>query len=153
VCAECHTDRRAPRSTPTPLFVSKFNHALHLKLGNIAPVIAAAVDNKKVYLSDSPPPGLRAQLSAAKNACEACHRGLERSDAITKGAFPAMADCLVCHNKIDPPYSCEQCHTAGPQLKPASHTPEFFESHSTAKLPKTGCAVCHGRNFTCQGCH
>lgn len=128
-----------------------FSHATHLKMGNIAPVIAAAID-KGTYLS--PPGDLRAQLNSG-NACLACHHGIESSDGKVKSTFLRMADCLVCHNKVDPPQSCAFCHTEGSKLKPASHTPEFFESHSRAnsKLDMKTCAVCHGRKFTCMGCH
>jgi hypothetical protein len=151
VCRECHADGREVRATPAAVPVAKFNHALHLKMGNLAPVIAAAID-KGSYLSS--PGGLRAHLNT-KSPCEACHRGLEQSDKVGAANFPAMADCLVCHNKIDPPFSCEKCHVEGPQLRPASHTPDFIDTHSSGKLhlDKPACAVCHGRRFTCQGCH
>lgn len=151
VCRECHADGRRVRTTPTALFVAKFNHAVHVKLGNVAPVLAAAVD-KGTYLSK--PGDLRSHLNT-KNACAACHRGLEESDLVDKANFPKMADCLVCHNKIDPPFSCVKCHVDSPQLRPATHTANFMDTHSSGKLQmdKTTCAVCHGRRFTCQGCH
>lgn len=149
-CSACHDDGRTPRAAPTPQFVAKFNHALHGKLGNVAPLILAAI-RKGTYLS-SPPPDFERHFGT-RNACEACHRSLHESHTISKANFPAMADCLVCHNKIDPPDSCAQCHLPGPELRPASHTVEFTEAHSTRRIDKTGCAVCHGRDFTCQGCH
>ena len=64
-------------------------------------------------------------------------------------------DCLVCHPKIDPPFSCEFCHDAGPHLKPANHTPAYVDLHSTgrANLNKPACVTCHDRRFTCLGCH
>lgn len=140
---------------PRTLFVAKFNHQLHLKFGNIAPVIAAAIDQGK-YLSN--PAGIRERLTTASQ-CTACHRGLEDSDSVGAEAgkryFPQMADCLVCHNKIDPPDSCVQCHVGGPELKPANHSKDFLDAHTTGKLglDRTTCAVCHGRRFTCLGCH
>ena len=150
VCSGCHATVviRAPARTN----LARFNHALHLKLGNLAPVIAAAVKSK-AYLSD--PGGILAHLDT-KNACSACHRGLDQSDAVTKAAFPRMADCLVCHNKIDPPFSCEKCHAAGTDLRPPSHHVRgFMDLHNSGKanLDKASCAVCHGRTFTCLGCH
>jgi hypothetical protein len=151
VCAECHDDGRIPRAAPSATFVSKFNHALHLKMGNLAPVIASAIDHG-TYLSK--PGALRQQLGST-NPCEACHRGLQQSDQVSMANFPRMADCLVCHNQIDPPFSCEKCHSTGPHLQPASHTANFIDTHSSGKLniDKSTCAVCHGRSFTCQGCH
>jgi predicted CXXCH cytochrome family protein len=151
VCLECHADGRQVRATPAPMLAARFNHALHLKMGNLAPVIAAAID-KGSYLSK--PGDIRAHLNG-KNPCEACHRGLDQADSVSAANFPVMADCLVCHNKIDPPFSCEKCHVDGPRLRPASHTPDFIDTHSSGRLrlDKPSCAVCHGRRFTCQGCH
>ena len=104
VCLKCHKDVTIPPPPATPL--ARFDHARHLKLGNIAPVLRAAIDSK-TYLS--PPGDLRTHLNGS-NPCQACHRGLEESDAVTPAALPRMADCLVCHSQIDPPDSCEFCH-------------------------------------------
>jgi hypothetical protein len=158
VCAGCHTgDRKLSAEpvikSPRPLTVTKFNHQLHVRMGKaIAPAIVKAID-AKTYLSD--PGNLRAVLGNTRHACLSCHRGLEKSDAVTLAAFPAMADCLVCHTEIDPPFSCTKCHDEKANLKPASHTPNWVDVHSSGKanLDKPSCAVCHGRNFTCQGCH
>jgi hypothetical protein len=129
----------------------RFNHEQHLKLGNLAPVLAAAID-QKTYLSD--PGDMRRHLNSS-SACAACHRGLAESDRVTAAALPKMADCLVCHSKIDPPFSCETCHEPGPHLRPANHSRGFLDRHADpqAGLDRTTCAVCHGRQFTCQGCH
>ena len=149
VCKPCHETRdiRAPRATP----VTHFSHAQHLKVGNIASMIAAAVD-KKAYLGD--PDDIRAHLNSA-NICLACHRGMDTSEQVSDANMPQMADCLVCHSQIEPPYSCAKCHDpkwAG--LQPASHhAPDFHDKHSTKAILKQGCATCHGRTFTCMGCH
>jgi hypothetical protein len=134
---------------PPPL--KEFSPAKHLKLGNVAPVIAAAID-KGTYL------GRGAQIRPflnSTNPCAACHRGLENSDAVSRANMPQMADCLVCHNTISPPDSCEFCHPKSAQLKPANHVAGFLDSHTNKKsgLDLPTCAVCHGRKFTCLGCH
>jgi len=132
--------------------LKEFSHKKHLKLGNVAPVIASAID-KGTYLGRN---GARIRpLLNTTNACTACHRGLEDSDAVSKANMPEMADCLVCHNEVDPPFSCEFCHPANAQLKPATHTGDYLGAHSqkNANLDKASCAVCHGRKFTCLGCH
>lgn len=149
VCLGCHS--RLAIKAPARTLLDRFDHQLHLKLGNVAPVIAAAIDSGR-YLSA--PGDVRRHL-ATKNRCVACHRGIEESEAVSNAVFPRMADCLVCHHKVDPPFSCELCHAPGPQLKPASHTGDWVDRHSSgkAKLDKESCAVCHGRRFTCQGCH
>jgi predicted CXXCH cytochrome family protein len=149
ICLSCHKTAAIP--APPVLRVDKFNHQLHLKLGNAAPVIAAAIDSG-AYLS--PPGGIRSQLNT-KNQCEACHRGMEVSEAVSRTNMPQMADCLVCHKEIEVPFSCEKCHDNVESLKPASHTELFIEQHSTGKaaFDKASCAVCHGRTFRCMGCH
>ena len=141
-CAGCHQDVQIP--APPTTRVVHFSHAQHLKMGNIAPVIAAAID-KRTYLQT--PGDIRRHLDT-RNACEACHRGLEESDAVSAANMPQMADCLVCHTVIEPPFSCEDCHAKGADLKPASHNQaHFLDLHSRpGQLDKAGCAVCHGRN-------
>jgi hypothetical protein len=135
---------------PPPL--KEFSHKKHLKLGNIAPVIASAID-KGTYLGQGGPQ-MRPLLNGT-NACTACHRGLEESNKIGRENMPQMADCLVCHNEIDPPDSCEFCHPASAQLKPANHGNGFLTRHNqkNSGLDLQSCAVCHGRKFTCLGCH
>jgi hypothetical protein len=149
VCLPCHKEVSIPAPPKSPL--NRFSHATHVKLGNIAPALAAAIDSK-TYLS--PPGDERAYLNVT-NPCEACHRGLRQSDAVSASALPRMADCLVCHSHIDPPDSCEFCHARTMPLKPANHTPDFLDSHNrkSTVLDKSSCAVCHGRKFTCLGCH
>ena len=154
-CVRCHQneDKTAGRVDLRARKIAKFDHSLHAKLGNIASVLVAAIDQRK-YLSDST--GLRAQLVAAKQNCEGCHRGLRVSDAQPKAEhLPHMSDCLVCHNRIDPPDTCVQCHTPEQAKRPANHTPDFHSSHSGRNLGLDigTCAACHGRSFSCQGCH
>ncbi len=154
VCRQCHQDgRQAAGGLPAgPAPVIHFSHAQHLRMGNLAPLLAKAIDSKN-YLQ--PSAAVRPYLNTA-NACEACHRGMEQSDQVTQAAMPQMADCLVCHTVIDNPWSCTTCHAKDASLRPASHaTPHFLDTHSTGKLglDLTTCAVCHGREFTCMGCH
>ncbi len=129
----------------------RFNHKLHLAMGNVAPILASAIDSKK-YLG--PPGDIRRDLNT-KNPCEACHRGLHRADLASKANLPQMADCLVCHSQIEPPFSCEKCHLDTGSLKPPSHTRDFVDVHSSkkAQFDKASCRVCHGVNFRCMGCH
>jgi len=149
-CETCHKTAEVPPRPPVTR-LAQFSHAQHLRMGNAARMIAAAID-AKTYLS--PPDDIRRHLNG-DNPCEACHRGLEESDRVTRDALPQMADCLVCHSRIDMPDSCEKCHAKGASLKPANHTADFLDTHTSGKLglDKTTCAVCHGRKFTCLGCH
>ena len=148
-CVRCHQDVRIP--PPPVTMLNRFSHQLHLKLGNVAPLLARAIDSR-TYLA--PAGDIRRHLNGT-NACTGCHRGLEESDAVTRAALPQMADCLVCHGQIDPPFSCEFCHSTSAKLKPANHVTGFLDSHTrkNSGLDKASCAICHGRKFTCLGCH
>src|SRR5882757_6251265 len=68
-CLPCHQTVEIPGAPTTRL--AHFSHQQHLKMGNIAPVIAGAID-KKQYLQ--PPGDTRAHLNGT-NPCQACHRG------------------------------------------------------------------------------
>jgi hypothetical protein len=158
-CLSCHDGIHAMRhENPSAAYVFRrlpktlhFNHQQHLALGNVAPALAAAVDDAR-YLGSAA--GVREHLET-ENACEACHRGLRESDVTGQIHYPQMADCLVCHSAIDPPFSCELCHTKEAKIKPASHTRDYIDVHSSrnAKLDKPSCTICHGKGFRCMGCH
>lgn len=153
-CATCHDEVHIAPARPTG--VQKFNHAKHVAMGSAAPLISAAIKSKS-YLGARP--ASPAELAAAKDACTGCHHGIPESEDVpagkaVKGHFPAMADCLVCHNKINPPDSCAKCHVApAAGFKPTSHDAVFSDNHATKNVDKTECATCHGRKFTCKGCH
>lgn len=157
-CQPCHAaipkSREVVARAARPVRWVKFSHETHVKLAGIAATLQKAVDNKS-YLGMRAP-DLR-EAMASSNACQACHRGMgEVAGELAKANYPAMADCLVCHNKIDPPFSCAQCHAEDPKaLQPASHVAGFVDLHTskTAGLEKATCAGCHGRRFTCMGCH
>ena len=58
VCLQCHEDARIP--APPATRVAFFSHAQHLKMGNLAPILAAAID-QKTYLQ--PPGDIRRHLN------------------------------------------------------------------------------------------
>jgi c(7)-type cytochrome triheme protein len=158
ICLACHNGNTLPRVDTSFLSEKKpaertyrFNHQFHLQMGNAAPLLAAAIDNG-TYLGKAG--DMRAHLDT-DDVCEGCHRGLAETEVAGKPNLPQMPDCLVCHSEIDNPFSCEKCHLEGVNLKPASHTREFADAHSTGRLglDKTTCLPCHGRHFTCMGCH
>ena len=159
VCLACHNGGEAPEIDVSALDERepaersfRFNHQFHLSMGDVAPAIAAAIDSGD-YLGIVP--DIRAELDRG-GQCVGCHRGLSEADVVdSKIHLPGMADCLVCHNEIDNPFTCEKCHPADFQIKPADHTREFIDQHSTGKagFNKLTCQPCHGRNFTCMGCH
>jgi hypothetical protein len=159
-CLKCHETQKASAKPPAPPLGRTvlparnllFSHRKHLQLGNVAPALMAAIDGR-TYLGFVSPK-MRDQLQS-ENLCEACHRGLLDEAAKATPHLPAMADCLVCHPRIDPPFSCELCHTKTAYLKPASHTQNFIDIHSSriSHLDKLSCRICHGVGFRCMGCH
>jgi len=159
-CLTCHPQQKDSKTLSDKRrgkVLKDFSHARHLSFGNLAPMFAAAIDNKQYLGSPNKIDlqRLRADLITG-DACQACHRDLRNaSSAPAKEHFPHMEDCLVCHNKIDAPFSCEKCHSDGMKLKPANHAPDFLDRHTSGKLnlDKTTCAACHGKRFTCLGCH
>lgn len=149
-CLSCHKDPVVP--PPATTRVVHFSHAQHLKIGNVSAMIANAIDRGK-YLQ--PAGDIRRHLSSS-DACGACHRGMAESDQVSRVNLPQMADCLVCHVKIEAPFSCADCHARNDDLRPASHLVKgFADSHSNHKVmpDKSSCTVCHGKEFTCMGCH
>lgn len=149
-CRSCHLDGRRGKTAPSKRQVARFNHQLHAKFGNVAALLRSAIAADK-YLDVRKPEHLD-----TTNPCAGCHHGIEQSDDVRAASvFPQMADCLICHNRIDPPFSCEKCHNNVASLKPANHSPDFIDKHNRTKntLDKSNCASCHGKQFTCLGCH
>src|ERR1700730_16202055 len=83
ICRGCHKNNEVSIGRPRPTLLAHFNHQKHLALGNIAPVIRAAIDSK-AYLS--PAGDIRRHLDSA-NPCGACHRSMEQSTALAKSDF------------------------------------------------------------------
>ena len=126
----------------------RFDHRFHLQFGNLAPLLARAMDSG-TYLGRAS--RIREHLNTG-NHCEACHRGLHESEDL---GMPQMSDCLVCHSEIDNPFSCATCHLKGVQLRPEDHTLEFVDRHASKdfEYESDTCLPCHGTNFVCRGCH
>ena len=159
MCGACHNGQTAPDIDLSPLIerrpperTYRFNHLFHLGLGAIAPLIANAIDTGNYYGK----PGDARRFLDTGSECTACHRGLEESLEVDSSLhLPMMGDCIVCHTRIDNPFTCKECHSEGANLRPADHTREFIDLHSTGKieLDKVSCLPCHGRDFACMGCH
>lgn len=157
-CAACHDGSKAPEvdaswlgQEATAERIYRFNHEFHLQMGNTAPIISAAVESG-AYLGKHEDSH---HHMTSENACESCHRGMRETALASTANLPKMADCLVCHSEIDNPFTCSTCHLEGANLMPADHTEDYIDGHSTgrADLDKQSCLPCHGRRFTCRGCH
>lgn len=134
------------QTPPLPTSI-KFSHALHAKLGDISPVLRASRKSGSHLRPGKFEPGA---------GCQACHSSVAVDQS--RDHLSIMGDCLVCHTKINAPFSCGFCHNApGRSLKPATHSVDFLDRHTSGivklNLEKSDCAVCHGRKFTCLGCH
>lgn len=159
VCDACHNGQTAPVIDTSRLAQAdpaersyRFDHEFHLGLESPAPLIAAAIDSGDYYGK----PGDARRFLDGATACTGCHRGLEESLAVDPATdMPRMGDCIVCHTRVDNPFSCKECHIEGVELLPADHTRDFIDQHSTGRVPldKPSCLPCHGRNFACMGCH
>jgi hypothetical protein len=150
-CTLCHASPAGGRLPDPPRRAYRFDHALHAGLGDVGPVLAAALRSGR-YLGRAA--DLEGHLESG-DACQACHRGLGGSRVVSGPHLPRMADCQVCHTQTDPPFGCAKCHTSDAVLRPASHAGNFADLHSSAReVPdKSGCKQCHGVGFTCMGCH
>ena len=91
-----------PKRGPKGLVSVKFSHAFHAKLGDISPLLKAAREKGTHLRPEGPAPG---------SGCQACHAGLAESDQKRRG-LALMADCLVCHSKIEVPFSCCLLYTS-----------------------------------------
>jgi len=155
VCLDCHAQAEIPAPPTTNL--TQFSHALHLRMGDVAPFLSAAIDHKVYLRSPSDRTDWIRPRLGTHDPCQACHRGLEESDQVSPVALPQMADCLVCHTAIEAPFSCWDCHAQNAELRPPNHTeiPHFLDAHSSGKVhvDLATCDVCHGRTFRCMGCH
>ena len=143
--------KRASSRLRSPVRTSASTISVILELGNLAPVIAAAIDEGN-YLS--PAKSIRTQLDE-EIPCLACHRGLEETDLAGKANLPQMADCLVCHAEIDPPLVVSSATRRRRRSNLSSHTPDYLDLHNSGKvkLEKQSCKICHGTHFRCMGCH
>jgi hypothetical protein len=152
VCARCHAEDYEIRE-PRKLFLDHFHHQRHVDMAGIAKILLAGLQQGR-YLSP-PGPQLKQQLESAQNTCMACHRGMQEAVETGKQHFPQMADCLVCHNQINVPSSCLKCHLDSPKLRPATHSADWIDRHSRVltEESKQSCVICHGKGFTCGGCH
>jgi hypothetical protein len=96
------------------------------------------------------------ELHLKIRTCTQCHHEIETSEATSKANFPGMTECISCHTQVDIPDSCYKCHDKSMRLIPSDHATDFIDSHSRVKHSvdqKQACEVCHGRSFTCAGCH
>ncbi len=85
--------------------------------------------------------------------CQTCHRDIEKVDFATKKNLPEMQVCSQCHNNVQAPLECTNCHTSTLNLRPQDHTADYMVTHkNVARFGEEECAVCHTDN-DCAECH
>jgi hypothetical protein len=135
VCAECHdveTESGCVMCHPDPT--------------NIAPLVHAG----KGYEAFSH------KLHTAEMSCETCH-AVQSAKAEKGPKYPDMMACATCHTEKNTAVTCQQCHTAGTLVSPASHKVNWQKEHGEeALLNRAECAMCHeapGATTSCTKCH
>ena len=150
VCKPCHENAAIP--APPKTLLAHFSHEKHLQLGNVAPIIAKAIDSGQ-YLS--PAGDIRGHLNGTQRVPRVPPRHRDIGCGEPRRTCRKWPTAWFATTKSSCRSVARSCHGAGAKLRPADHPPEFLESHSRpdAKFDKTTCAVCHGRRFRCLGCH
>ncbi len=86
-------------------------------------------------------------------ACERCHAGVAASENIMDKHLPAMPVCSGCHDDLEKPHYCYDCHDRGESLLPQDHRLNWRKAHAIHKQsPQDHCHLCHTEN-QCIQCH
>ena len=91
-------------------------------------------------------------------ACAECHKGIEKSAAITKAVRVTMDDCMACHAKRGVSNDCATCHQSIRQdVKPSSHQQNWTRFHGRKAMDSNRqgvnrCETCHTED-SCNACH
>ena len=159
LCLACHNGETAPKVDVAPLGAEapavrgfRFSHQQHLALGNPAPRIAKAIDSGKYlgHVGDIRP------LLDTDNSCVACHRGLPQDEQVdSKATSRECPTAWSATTRSTIPSVARRATRAISRSSPPTHTRNFIDQHSTGKMgfDKLTCQPCHGRKFTCMGCH
>jgi c(7)-type cytochrome triheme protein len=98
------------------------------------------------------------KLHAARQACNECHRGIERNERASRLRPERMEDCSACHSARKVADDCATCHREITRAwEPASHRSNWKRMHGPAarahaEATADRCSVCHTES-TCSACH
>jgi Cytochrome c3 len=94
-----------------------------------------------------------------KIGCEKCHRGIEKSVAVSGKLRNSKDECMACHVEETGLGQCGLCHQQIDQnWTPASHKTNWQKGHgfvarTNLEPPfENRCAMCH-KDSSCTGCH
>lgn len=99
----------------------------------------------------------RAHVAALQD-CNACHRDVDRNQAIDSSVAVTMDDCTSCHEERSLPNECADCHAyVGRDWAPESHAHNWKKFHGKACRranagPDDRCSLCH-EDSSCEQCH
>ena len=95
----------------------------------------------------------RFHLEKLGMTCVDCHIGMDQTDYASRVNWPGMEDCLACHNNLEAPFDCENCHPKVEVIRPDTHRGDFILEHKEhARSESMPCAKCHEENY-CEECH
>lgn len=141
-CTQCHALPVAAPDHSNRFRNLSFNHLVHV-VGEGEPSPSAVTV------------GLGAEDS---ERCLFCHSGVLTDSPTTLVRYPAMGDCMGCHQPARAALrECGTCHLDTGNLKPESHAhEEFFDAHAqtVAVSGSQECRMCHTPGFNpCSQCH
>jgi hypothetical protein len=98
--------------------------------------------------------------AAGKQACNACHRGIEHASDVLRLARVQMDDCTHCHAErgVSGTAGCAQCHREVTRLwAPPNHQANWTLAHgpiarARSEVSAERCALCHEQS-SCEQCH
>jgi hypothetical protein len=98
--------------------------------------------------------------ASGKQACNACHRGIEHSADVLALPRVRMDDCTHCHAEraVAGAESCAQCHRAvRREWAPRNHDANWIRAHGLvarerSQVSAERCALCHEES-SCDQCH
>ena len=125
------------------------------------PVSATTCSACHARIADSRNPGLIfSHGTHIMVDCAGCHVRPAHEAGHTYG--PPMETCFACHGLVHgaggvvAADSCDYCHTALFELRPAYHTPDWVETPHARAVERGGsnqCIMCHDARAECDTCH
>lgn len=142
-CQLCHEEidaNKPPERRVTTLFDGKEYRAVH----------ASRLDDEILFSHQ--------KHASGPDQCNACHVGIEASEAIDASMVVRMDSCTECHARRDMANDCATCHReVRADRPPATHATTWLRlhglsvrAHGTATADR--CSLCH-QESSCASCH
>lgn len=91
--------------------------------------------------------------------CDGCHAGAAHGTSLRWQLGPVMEECVACHSEKGAAITCDSCHTADEDRRPAdaakgpwqvTHGPNWQKTHGLGDVGS--CVTCHPSDY-CTRCH